>query len=149
MDMHRLGTPDSHPYALYCSRSGVRLSPEAGARRPNDTPVAVIVCDDGVTVPVFGDTMIGREPDHDHRVTSGEWASIRLTDPDAQLSRSHLLIRVKEWNLELIDLGSTNGTLTETPDGWQRLLPGRPQPVRDGQRFRLGNRTLSIHNSGR
>ncbi len=56
------------------------------------------------------------------------------------VSRKHAILRQKEDRLEIYDLGSSNGT---TVNGL-RLLPHRPQLLRDGDELALGKMNIRI-----
>lgn len=138
---------DHHPMneALYCRSTGRRLAPAHGLEPTSGAPIAVAVLDDGTSLPLFGDAVLGRSPDLDHRVRQGVADALTITDPRRQLSRCHALLRVDRWRVETIDLGSRNGTAVMAADGeWERLLPGIGTPVRDGQQIRLASRILTI-----
>lgn len=53
--------------------------------------------------------LIGRAPD----VTQGPpgTAALRVTSPSSDISRSHLLLTTRDWNVYATDLRSTNGTM--------------------------------------
>lgn len=56
------------------------------------------------------------------------------------VSRRHASLRLKDNQLNLWDLGSSNGTFLNG----NRLTPHRPYPVRDGDEVRLGQMILRI-----
>lgn len=56
------------------------------------------------------------------------------------VSRRHASLRLKDKQLNLWDLGSSNGTFLNG----SRLTPHRPYPVRDGDEVRLGQMILRI-----
>lgn len=137
-------------HALYCPKTGRRLAPESGMAPPEGTTVAVLVFEDGSTVSVNKDVVLGRAPEGQPSVTSGEQASVFVPDPSQATSRSHLLLRLNNWNLEAVDLASKNGTLVLGEDGdWLQLTPGIAHPIADGQRIRIGARTIAVHYTGR
>lgn len=137
-------------HVLYCPHTGRRINPSQGAEPPARAPVAVVVFDRGETLPVTRDTLFGRSPYVDRKVLSNQRDSVLVADADDAVSRCHLLLRVRQWNIEAIDLGSRNGTLSQTAgDGWQRLVPGVPYQVADGQRLRIGSRVLTVHLTAR
>jgi len=135
---------------MYCPRTGTRLSPTDGNVPSAGTAVAVVVFDNGTTLSVRRHTTMGRAPETDRFVTSQERAGIRVEDPDESMSRAHLLLRVTDWEVEVIDLGSRNGTFVQMGDGvWRRLMPGLAYRVADGQVVRLGGRSFSLYHSTR
>ena len=139
-------THASTPTALYCRSTGRRLAPAAALEPAEGSPIAIAVFHDGRTIPLFGDTILGRAPDLDRRVISGDAAAITLDDPTRQLSRCHVLLRVDRWQIEVIDLGSRNGTAIRDEDGsWHSLMAGLGTVVEDGQLVRLASSVVRIH----
>ncbi len=139
-------TPRTGDAALYCRRTGRRLAPDDGRTPGVGDDVAIVVVDDGTTVPIDGDVVIGRDPAADRRVAAGTAVALELVDPERQVSRCHLLLRVRAWSVEVIDLGSSNGTALGEDDGsWTALVPGLGHEVPDGRPIRLGRRTLTVH----
>lgn len=139
---------DPHPMseALYCRSTGRRLAPDQGLEPARGAPIAVAVLDDGESVPLFGDAVLGRSPELDARVRNGSAAPIAISDPSAQLSRCHVLLRADRWEVEVIDLGSRNGTALLAADGgWDRIMPGIGTALVDGQQIRLASRVITIY----
>lgn len=62
----------------------------------------------------------------------GRGADVRL--PHRAVSVRHATIEQRGAGYVLVDDGSTNGVLV----GGARIVPGRPKPLRDGDRFELG-----------
>lgn len=77
----------------------------------------------GEFVDVIGGVVVGRAPD----LGSGPSGSrlLRVISPSNDISRNHVLITTKEWNVVVTDLHSTNGT-TVVPVG------EAPFTIRDG-----------------
>ena len=93
----------------------------AGARRPLVRPVVV-----GRAPPVPGD-----DP---------EAEALRVPSPNHDISRTHLRIEPRGWQIEVTDLNSTNGTLVTSPDGQtRRLTPGQPTEVGLGWTIDIGD----------
>ncbi|MDX6612522.1 MAG: hypothetical protein QOD75_1708 [Blastocatellia bacterium] len=63
-------------------------------------------------------------------------------DPEAKVSRRHARISRREGGYAVEDLGSTNGTFINRG---RRLLPGDPQPLRDGDEIIVGKTFLRFH----
>lgn len=131
---------------LYCPKSGVRIAPADAALPPDSTPVAVAVFDDGTTVPIFSNSVLGRDPGPSSIANVDHYQRLRIADASRQISRTHLMFEVVGWKLAVIDLGSSNGTVVESADGsWDKLVPGLRHWVSNGQRIRLGSRELTLH----
>jgi len=65
-------------------------------------------------------------------VGRGDGCEVRLPDPS--VSHRHASIRQRGAEYTLVDEGSTNGTFL----GRRRLAPHTPEPLRHGDRFRVG-----------
>ena len=145
-------TMDQSPrYAMYCPFSGTRLAPRDANTPATPSFVAVAVFDDGSTVPILGDTLFGRQPGSHRRVAAGDWSGWEVDDPSGHMSRVHTLLRVHDWELEVIDMGSRNGTAVRVGDDdeWQQLMPGIGYRVGERHTLRMGSRTFKIHHAVR
>ena len=121
--------PTLTPTALYCRSTGRRLAPAAALEPAEGSPIAIAVFHDGRTIPLSGDA-----------------AAITLDDPTRQLSRCHVLLRVDRWQIEVIDLGSRNGTAICDEDGhWHSLMPGIGTTLEDGQLVGLASSVMRVH----
>jgi hypothetical protein len=94
------------------------------------------------------------------RLTVNAEAIIGRTDPTADerpqldltpysgyqmgISRRHALFRLEQRRLELIDLGSRNGTFLNG----SRLQPEQPVPLHDGDEVRLGKIVMRLYVQG-
>jgi pSer/pThr/pTyr-binding forkhead associated (FHA) protein len=63
-------------------------------------------------------------------------------DPEAKVSRRHARIMLQNGQYFVEDLGSTNGTFVNRG---KRLLPGQPQPLREGDEIIVGKTFLRFH----
>jgi pSer/pThr/pTyr-binding forkhead associated (FHA) protein len=63
-------------------------------------------------------------------------------DPEAKVSRRHARIMLHNGQYSVEDLGSTNGTFVNRG---KRLLPGQPQPLREGDEIIVGKTFLRFH----
>lgn len=131
--------------ALYCRRTGRRLAPADALGAHEHEVLAVVVLDDGTSIGLTGDTVIGRAA-HRHRwVVDGRAIAIVIDDPNRSMSRAHALLQLSADGVVVVDLGSRNGTAVRGPDGtWSTITPGLATIVEDGQPIRLGGRTVSI-----
>jgi pSer/pThr/pTyr-binding forkhead associated (FHA) protein len=84
---------------------------------------------------------------HDEDVRTGRLRGIVLTDRDKSVSRAHARIELRQWDVVLIDNGSSNGTYVASEDErrWTPIPPGKPHPLASGSRIRLGSRTCSFN----
>lgn len=137
---------DNPHQALYCRRTGRRLAPRQALESVSGTPRAVAVFDDGLSLSLFGDSVFGRDPNRDLRVVELGAAPVPVEDPTRQISRCHVLLRFQRWQIEVIDLGSRNGTSISAPGGlWQPVIPGLGARIDDGQQVRLASRVFTVH----
>jgi pSer/pThr/pTyr-binding forkhead associated (FHA) protein len=63
-------------------------------------------------------------------------------DPEAKVSRRHARITLRNGEYFVEDMGSTNGTFLNRG---KRLLPGRPEPLRDSDEIIVGKTFLRFH----
>jgi hypothetical protein len=133
------------PAARYCAICGISMAqqtliPQLGPR----PPLGVLVLDDGRIVSLDSDYLIGRDPSGDPNVVSGAVRELPIDDPGAALSRVHALVKLDGWTVQIMDLGSTNGTgiLAPGDPGWQRLPPNVAVPIRPGTQVGFGQRQL-------
>ena len=141
--------PDGHhnnPRASYCVICGRRMGVSQSlvlvdGPRP---PLGVLLLDDGSTIPVRSDMVIGRSPEHSPLVTSGDARAITLSDATQSVSRIHLHVKLDEWDVMVSDLGSSNGSFAweEATHSWQRLDPGVAITLENRHRLRLGEREV-------
>ena len=79
---------------------------------------------DGLVHAVHRPVLLGRQPTSDAWTGGEEPQLLPLPDPEQMLSRTHAELRISEWQLQVVDRGSTNGTFV--------TLPGRkPQKLRE------------------
>jgi predicted component of type VI protein secretion system len=106
--------------------------------------------DDGTTFSLDSEVVVGREPDGDPRVASGEAQPLVITDTERSVSRLHLRISLRGDAVELVDLRSANGTAIRQPreSGWQPLTPGVATVITPDTEVRLGNRTFTFTAEG-
>ncbi|MGE3289229.1 MAG: hypothetical protein AB7J32_24455 [Pseudonocardia sp.] len=137
---NHLNDPRNH----FCVVCGIRMNERTGVveigPRP---PLGILVFDDGSTYTLDADYLLGRMPESDPRVVGGELRPLLVEDPQAQLSRGHLVIRLDGWDVTAID-ESTNGTLVAhaTDRAWSRLTPRTPLRLLPGTRVRVGGRSF-------
>ncbi|MGH3242876.1 MAG: FHA domain-containing protein, partial [Spirillospora sp.] len=129
------------PRAHYCAVCGISmlqqtLAPFHGPR----PPLGVLIVDDGQTIPLDDDQLVGRLPGRAPEVTGGQAHPIPLNDAEGSVSRRHALVRLHEWQVEVVDLGSANGTWLRRPgeEEFQRLPPDSPADLPPGATLRIG-----------
>ncbi|ONH33474.1 FHA domain-containing protein [Pseudofrankia asymbiotica] len=135
----------NHPQAPYCAQCGASLSSTESQSvwRPRP-PIGVLVFDDGQTVPVDIDLVIGRQPDRDDAVRAGTARPLPVEDGESAVSRVHAVITLNGWDAVITDRGSANGTYIAPPEAtvWTALDPHQPAPLTSGTRVQVGKRTF-------
>ncbi|MCK9893150.1 FHA domain-containing protein [Frankia sp. AgB32] len=135
----------NHPLAPYCAECGLSLAQQANRTvwgpRP---PIGVLVFDDGQTVNVDMDLVIGRQPDRDDAVRAGKARALPVEDGESAISRKHAVITLSGWDAVITDQGSANGTYIAPPEAtvWTPLSPHQPAPLLPGTRVQVGKRTF-------
>ncbi|MFN2519359.1 MAG: FHA domain-containing protein [Jatrophihabitantaceae bacterium] len=133
------------PTARYCAICGISMAqqtllPRLGPR----PPLGVLVLDDGSIFSLDTDYIIGRHPVGDSDVMAGTARPLRIEDADGVLSRVHARIRLEGWQVQVVDLGSANGTGLWGPGDttWHRIPPQTPVAIAPGTQVGFGRRQL-------
>lgn len=136
------------PRQLFCAVCGINMVQQTpvlvNGVRP---PLGVVVLDDGSVFQLDTPYLLGRDPDSDDRVRTGDFRGLPVIDQSNQVSRVHARLELRGWDVVLIDNNSTNGTyvhVPKTPD-WQRLPAGGEHVLVQGTRVRIGHRTLAFN----
>jgi hypothetical protein len=135
------------PRAGFCALCGIRTTQQTAVLiegvRP---PLGLLVFDDGATVSLDMDYLLGREPETDERVASGQLRPLLVLDQTGGVSRHHAEIRLEGWDVLLLDTGSANGTLVAPrgAPGWSSLVPGQPVRLTPGMAVRMGGRQFAF-----
>ncbi|MFC8527969.1 FHA domain-containing protein [Nocardia sp. NPDC057227] len=131
------------PRSAFCTVCGMpvdQTQPLIEVIRP---PLGLLLLDDGMTYLLAADAVIGRDPDHSESVSRG-MVPLQVEDTSGGMSRAHAEIRLLNWDVAVLDLGSTNGTRTRMPGyrDWLRLAPHQPMLLVPGAEVMIGNRVL-------
>jgi hypothetical protein len=107
--------------------------------------LGVLVVDDGSAIVLHGSCVFGREPERSESARRGA-TPIRLPDQSGQMSRAHAEVRLVEWEVMVVDLGSTNGTFVRLPGDPQprRLTAGNGITLVPGAEVTIGGRVLKF-----
>lgn len=138
----------NHPDAVYCAQCGLRMGVNQtliAAMGPRPA-LGLLLLDDGTTHPIAHDMVVGREPHFHDLVQSGAADPLTINDPDLNLSRSHFAIRLVDWDVTAMDLGSANGTLFQRADAtdWMPLSTSEATSLTAGDKLRAGSRVFQI-----
>ena len=139
----------NNPEAAHCMVCGLSLlhltDNLVTGLRPT---LGFIVFDDGSAYGLDRSYVIGREP----RPGDGSSAQMLvLRDNNETLSRTHASLRLDDWTVQLVDLGSTNGTYVwdQANERWNQLSPNAPIALRSGDTVALGRRTFVFESVSR
>ncbi|GII32184.1 FHA domain-containing protein [Planotetraspora mira] len=134
------------PRVPYCAVCGIAIDqrsvvPYQGSR----PPLGVLVLDDGMTLQLDSDYVLGRDPERAAEVQTGKARPVRVTSPDGSVSRRHLRVALDGWDVNLIDLGSVNGTQIQPPGdpNFYDIPPEEEVAIHPGTTVRVGvSRTM-------
>ena len=135
------------PRVLFCAQCGIRTTQQTAVFvegvRP---PLGLLVFDNGATVSLDADYLLGREPETDDRVRNGAHRPLLVVDQTGGVSRHHAEIRLEGWDVVLTDIGSANGTLFARRGelAWTSLIPGQPVQLTPGMTVRMGGRQFAF-----
>lgn len=105
------------------------------------TPGALILPDGG-SVPVNGVLLLGRNPKAAAGATD---TPIAVYDPNGSISRTHARVFLRDTEVMLEDLDSTNGTVIVSEQGEQLLRAHTPASLRDGDQILLGGEVRLLY----
>src|SRR5262249_36990884 len=71
----------------------------------------------------------GREPQHDPEVVSGAARPLKITDSEGVVSRRHIRVALVGWEVQVVDLGSANGTFIQYPGEAEARQIAAHQPI--------------------
>lgn len=138
------------PRARYCGVCGIAMH-QASFILTEDVrpPLGVLVFGDGSIQALAGDLVLGRDPSDDARVHSGDATAVPLSDSTNTLSRVHAEVRLVDWDVQLVDRGSTNGTFVWGPGQaeWERLNPDAARVLQPGTHVSFGRLTATFESS--
>jgi hypothetical protein len=132
--------------ALYCAACGRRIQGTVNLIHGPRPILGLLVFEDGSTYSLDDDYVIGREPQIDPKVISGDARPMVLDDPERAISRVHADIVLDEWDVKVLDRGSANGSFVLPPGAaqWQRVPADGGVVLTDGSRVAVGRRVFSF-----
>ncbi len=135
----------NHPDALICWRDGRNMVHQTRLLVDGPRPsLGRLVSDDGTAYEVVQDLILGREAAQAEAVIAGD--AVAITPEDDQISRLHAAIRLKDWALNVSDLGSRNGTFVTVPGAREvRLRKDQVLVMPTESTVRVGNRSFTYH----
>jgi FHA domain len=133
------------PEVQYCRVCGLAMLQQTrNVQKGPRPPLGVLVLDDGTTLQLDTDYVLGRDPVMDADVAAGRARPLRIIDPAGTISRLHLRIALVGWRVHVVDLGSANGSVVHHPGipQPQRLTPHQAVEIQPGSTIDVGRRTL-------
>ena len=130
----------SHPNPPGSPRCRVCGQPvdNANPRLVHKPVLAQLITAGGARVEVTDTVLIGRAPSA--QAGDGNPILLPIPSPNSDISRTHLKVAVKDWDIVATDLHSTNGTMLVRPgQAPVRMMPGTPVTVEPGTILDLGD----------
>ncbi|BDD82903.1 hypothetical protein TPB0596_26660 [Tsukamurella pulmonis] len=124
-----------------------QAAPQQGrpaAPAPSGGAPVVLRFDDGHSVDVRGDGIIGREPVVPSGSDPAKVTKHVLVDDTASVSKTHLLFGITRGELWVEDVGSTNGSAIAFGDSWTELTKGVRYAVEKGSVVHMGQRSFKV-----
>ncbi|HEV7204982.1 MAG TPA: FHA domain-containing protein [Jatrophihabitans sp.] len=115
--VHAVTCPLRHlnpPYAGSCRVCGQPVASQNPFTAPRPS-LGVLMLSTGDTVPLDRDVVLGRAPFHVDSNARSRPHLVQLTSPGNDISRSHVRVSLEGWHVQVVDLGSTNGTVVTLP----------------------------------
>ncbi|WP_280464336.1 FHA domain-containing protein [Nocardia cyriacigeorgica] len=133
----------SDPRSAFCTVCGMPVDQTQALSEVVRPPLGMLVLDDGMTFMLAADAVIGRDPEHSEQARRG-LIPLKIEDNSGGMSRAHAEIVLVNWDVTLVDRGSTNGTRTRVAGyrDWVRLPPNQPMVLLPGTEIMIGNRVL-------
>jgi hypothetical protein len=121
---------------------------ESVVQRPRP-PLGRLVFDTGQAYLLADDVLVGRRSDDDSLVASGHARALVPAGDASSISRAHALVRLSGWRIELIDLGSLNGSFRWEPASaaWERIDPHAACTITVGDAIAFGRRTARLEST--
>jgi hypothetical protein len=132
------------PRSRFCSSCGISMVQQTLNLVPGPRPpLGVLVFEDGSTYSLSSDYVVGRQPDVSPLVQQGRSLPLALEDDERTISRAHAELRLEGWDVQFVNLSSTNGSFVWDPgtSQWVQLQPDQPLVLSSGMRIALGRRT--------
>ena len=138
-----IAAPASTGVSAPTSAPTVSERPQISSPVERAVPGAEFLFDDGLTLAIRGNGLLGRAPEAQPGETVQHLYSI--TDPARQLSKTHLAFGIDAHGVWLMDRGSSNGTYVSIGSGGAFALePGKPHRVSPGSVVEIGDRTFTV-----
>jgi hypothetical protein len=140
------------PRTRFCATCGIAMHQTSFILTEDiRPPLGVLVMSDGAYHTLVTSLVFGRDPDDDPEVREGRAQGVTLIDPGNTISRIHAEIRAVDWDVNIVDHGSTNGTFVWSAERqqWDRLTPNEAIPLAPGSHVAFGRLTATYESSNR
>ena len=140
------------PRTRFCATCGIAMHQTSFILTEDvRPPLGVLVMSDGAYHTLVTSLVFGRDPDDDPEVREGRAQGVTLVDPGNTISRVHAEIRAVDWDVHIVDHGSTNGTFlwSNERQQWDRLVPNQPVLLPPGSHVSFGRLTATFESSAR
>lgn len=125
------------PGSPRCRRCGQPVD-NANPRLVHKPVMAQLITAGGARIELTDTVLIGRAPAA--QAGDGNPILLPIPSPNSDISRTHLKVAVKDWDIVATDLHSTNGTMLVRPgQAPVRMMPGTPVTVEPGTILDLGD----------
>ena len=127
-----------------CSSCGAPVDAESPTVVGERPALGTLTFDDGATLELTRSVVIGSDVPADYEI-DGEAATIVELNNDESVSPVHVEIRLRGWDVELVDVQSSGGTFTRGRRELQsrtRIRPEHPTVLMPGSEVRLGSRSF-------
>jgi len=130
------------PRLQYCSRCMTSIHSNSLLMHGYRPSLGYLLFDDGLAYDLDRSYVIGREPGE---VDNSHTDALALSDEKEIMSRVHAEIRLVDWDVQIVDANSTNGSYlwSSNENRWLRLPPNQGVQLPHGAKVMLGSRSFS------
>jgi hypothetical protein len=122
----------SPAHAIGCRVCGAPVASQATVVVPRPV-LGVLRLSTGDLIRLDRGVVMGRAPAPADDTDPDRPHVLKLASPGDDISRTHLEVRLEDWHVLVVDLGSTNGTVVHAPGQQpERLRANDPQAIEPG-----------------